>query len=73
MQVSKKGASVRPFPFYCGCQKDVPITERLFVTTPMPPSFFRNLIMTSGRNGNPSPFFRQKIGKYVNIFTLWCE
>jgi hypothetical protein len=33
---------------YSGCQKNVPIAERFFATTLMPPSFFRNIIMTSG-------------------------
>jgi hypothetical protein len=35
-------------PVYSGCQKNVPIAERFFVTTLMPPSFFRNIIMTIG-------------------------
>jgi hypothetical protein len=35
---------------YSGCQKNVPIAERFFATTLMPPSFFRNIIMTSGIN-----------------------
>jgi hypothetical protein len=33
---------------YSGCQKNVPIAERFFATTLMPPSFFRNINMTSG-------------------------
>jgi hypothetical protein len=33
---------------YSGCQKDVPIAEHFFATTLMPPSFFRNINMTSG-------------------------
>ncbi|MGD2098533.1 MAG: enoyl-CoA hydratase-related protein [Desulfobacterales bacterium] len=33
---------------YSRCQKDVPIAERFFATTLMPPSFFRNILMTSG-------------------------
>jgi hypothetical protein len=35
---------------YSGCQKNVPIAERFFATTLMPPSFFRNINMTSGIN-----------------------
>ncbi|MGD1986442.1 MAG: hypothetical protein PVF30_08150, partial [Desulfobacterales bacterium] len=35
---------------YSGCQKNVPIAERFFATTLMPPSFFRNTNMTSGIN-----------------------
>jgi hypothetical protein len=35
---------------YSGCQKNVAIAERFFATTLMPPSFFRNIIMTSGIN-----------------------
>ena len=30
MQISEKGAMVRPFPFYRVCQKSVPIAERFF-------------------------------------------
>ena len=33
---------------YSGCQKNVPMAERFFSTTLMPPSFLRNIIMTSG-------------------------
>jgi hypothetical protein len=29
-----------PPAFYSGCQKNVPIAERFFATTLMPPSFF---------------------------------
>jgi hypothetical protein len=36
---------------YSGCQKNVPIAERFFATTLMPPSFFRNINMTSGITG----------------------
>jgi hypothetical protein len=35
---------------YSGCQKNVPIAERFFATTLMPPSFFRIIFMTSGIN-----------------------
>ena len=35
---------------YSGCQNNVPIAERYFATTLMPPSFFRNIMMTSGIN-----------------------
>jgi hypothetical protein len=35
---------------YSGCQKNVAIAVRFFATTLMPPSFFRNIIMTSGIN-----------------------
>jgi hypothetical protein len=38
------------FKIYSGCQKNVPIAERFFATTLMPPSFFRNIIMASGIN-----------------------
>ena len=34
--------------FYSGCQKNVPIAGRFFATTLMPPSFYRNMMMTSG-------------------------
>jgi hypothetical protein len=37
-----------PIHFYSGCQKNVPIAQRFFATTLMPPSFFRNIIMTNG-------------------------
>jgi hypothetical protein len=36
--------------FYSGCQKNVPIAERFFATTLMPPSFYRNIMMTNGIN-----------------------
>jgi hypothetical protein len=42
---------VKWLTIYSGCQKNVPIAERFFATTLMPPSFFRNINMTSGING----------------------
>jgi hypothetical protein len=39
------------FCSYSGCQKNVPMAERFFATTLMPPSFFRNINMTSGITG----------------------
>jgi hypothetical protein len=35
---------------YGGCQKNAPIAKRFFATTHLPPSFFRNIMMTSGIN-----------------------
>jgi hypothetical protein len=37
-------------PDYSGCQKNVPIAERFSAPTLMPPSFFGNIILTSGMN-----------------------
>jgi hypothetical protein len=37
---------------YSGCQRNVPIAGRFFVTTLMPPSLFRNFNMASGINFN---------------------
>jgi hypothetical protein len=39
---------------YSGCQKNVPIAGRFFATTLMPPSFYRNILMTSGINVQPA-------------------
>lgn len=33
---------------YSRCQKNSPIAERFFATTPMPPSFYGNIMMTNG-------------------------
>ena len=35
---------------YMGCQKNVPIEDRFLLQTFIPPSYFRNIIMTSGIN-----------------------
>jgi hypothetical protein len=45
---SRKAAKKFKKWFYSGCQKNVPIAGRFFVTTLMPPSYFRNIIMTNG-------------------------
>jgi hypothetical protein len=34
--------------FYGRCQKNVPIADRFFATASVPPSFFGNILMTSG-------------------------
>jgi hypothetical protein len=50
---------------YSGCQKNVPIAEHFFATTLMPPSFFRNINMTSGINRRlqmPGCFFEYAPG-----------
>jgi hypothetical protein len=44
---------------YSGCQKNIPIAERFFVTTLMPSSFFRNIIMTIGMNVFSPKGYRQ--------------
>jgi hypothetical protein len=44
---------------YSGCQKNVPIAERFFATTLMPPSFFRNINMTSGINSSMAMLVQQ--------------
>jgi hypothetical protein len=36
--------------YYSGCQKNVPIAERFFAKKLMPPSYFWNIMMTSGIN-----------------------
>jgi hypothetical protein len=46
--VGIRNGLAEPISFYSGCQKNVPIAERFFATTLMPPSFFRNINMTSG-------------------------
>jgi len=37
---------------YRGCPKNVPIEDRFSDTNPYAASYFRNIIMTSGINGN---------------------
>ena len=40
--------AIKALNIYSGCQKNVPIAERFFATTLMPPSFFGNINMASG-------------------------
>jgi hypothetical protein len=54
-------AFLKPFgmvaAIYSGCQKNVPIAGRFFVTTLMPSSFFRNIILTIGITLHQNPDF----------------
>jgi hypothetical protein len=43
VQISEKGAMVRPFPFEIVYQKNVPIAKPLFATALTPPPFFGTL------------------------------
>jgi hypothetical protein len=47
---------------YRRCQKNVPIAERFFATTLMPPSFFRNILMTSAIISMPQDDLQPKGG-----------
>jgi hypothetical protein len=50
---------------YSGCQENVPIAERFFATTLMPPFFFRNIIVK--RQSQLRINFHARFRKYVKI------
>jgi hypothetical protein len=56
-------------PVYSSCHKNVPIAERFFATTLMPPSFFWNINMTSGiKRGSAAILNQNPIFEMASIF-----